>query len=224
MIRPRKNSFSNIMRQGGGCEDCFQGMNLHLQRAVCDVAQPRWVGSRYFEPGNRPRIAILLINPGSGGPGSEQKMGAEAKLFRNFHAGSLGYGAIRDHFRAQAAAGQRWMNWYTESFVLEREKIAQLNIAWCPTKSNKYPSGMLKYCFEKHTSRLLKALRPDIVILSGSRTHSFREPIVEVLGQVEIIETIHYACRWSKDRKAEEAERVRKLVSEKMGVSGKSIE
>ena len=45
-----------------GCRVCFE--RLPIQSALIDLAQPRWVGSAYR--GAERRVAIVLVNPGSG--------------------------------------------------------------------------------------------------------------------------------------------------------------
>jgi len=46
---------------------------------------------------------------------------------------------------------------------LTLSRIAMANVAWCATDGNRYPPGMLRRCFSRHTAELLQALRPDVM-------------------------------------------------------------
>ena len=51
-----------IFRHAVACRVCFRGA-MHLNPALLDVAQPRWIGERYWDG---LRIVIVLANPGAG--------------------------------------------------------------------------------------------------------------------------------------------------------------
>lgn len=169
-----------VMRQADACDDCFV-RDRSLARAACDVPQPRWIGPRYFAA--RPRVAVVLINPGGGGSSADTAaLNEEATVFRDFHR-TGDYKPIRSYFERCLARRDKWLWRYRELFGLDHDEIAQLNIAWCATENNIYPSSMQDHCFERHTAALLRALDPHVVILSGgvsqpdrsrtrTRTHS----------------------------------------------------
>jgi hypothetical protein len=96
--------------------------------------------------------------------------------------------------------------------INKEEGVAFANIAWCATKGDKYPNKMLSHCYAKHTEELVRILEPDMIILSGSKTHRFESNIKKVLPNSKIVTTFHYACYKSKDQKKEEQKRVKKLV------------
>lgn len=199
------------MRSAGGCEDCFQ-TDLGLNRSFCDVPQPRWIGKRYFA--TSPRVAVVLINPGGGGTSADPALAREAELFREFY-NSGDYERIRDYFMAAISRGDRWLCWYRDKFGLNHDEIAQFNIAWCATRANKYPPRMLRLCFEKHTSGLLRELEPDIVLLSGSGTHRFAGSIQHLLPHAEVVPTIHFRNRGPNMDKMAEARRVQEIIAAK---------
>jgi len=199
------------MQGAGGCEDCFQ-MSLGLTRSLCDTPQPRWIGKDYYTAS--PRVAVVLINPGGGGPSADPTLAHEANLFRQFHR-TGDYQKVRDYFTTAIRRGDRWLSWYRDSFGLNHDEIAQLNIAWCPTRENRYPGPMLRHCFSKHTSRLLRTLEPDVVLLSGSATHPFAADIKRLIPHSEVVRTIHYANRGANADKLEEARRVKEIIAAK---------
>jgi hypothetical protein len=120
------NAAVAAMQGADGCEDCFR-MGLGLARSLCDAPQPRWIGKRYFA--TSPRVAVVLINPGGGGPSADPALAREADLFRDFHR-TGDYERVRDYFTAAISRGDRWLSWYRDTFGLNHDEIAQLNIAW----------------------------------------------------------------------------------------------
>lgn len=211
MTPNKTNDAVAAMQAAGGCEDCFQ-MGIGLTRPLCDAPQPRWIGKCYFTAS--PRVAVVLINPGGGGPSADPALAREADLFREFYKTGE-YERVRKYFTSAISRGDRWLTSYRELFGLNHDDITQLNIAWCPTRENRYPGQMLRHCFKKHTSRLLRALEPDVVLLSGSATHRFAADINHLLPQAEVMKTIHYANRGSNADKLEEARRVMEIIAAK---------
>lgn len=212
-MKPKSlNDAVAAMQGAAGCEDCFR-MGLDLTRSLCDAPQPRWIGMRYFAAS--PRVAVVLINPGGGGSSANPALAREADLFREFHS-TGDYERVRDYFMAAIRRGDSWLSWYRDKFGLNHDVIAQLNIAWCPTRKDKYPVAMLRHCFCKHTSTLLCALEPDIVLLSGSATHQFAKDIQRLLPRAEVVKTIHYKNRnKTKVEKMAEARRVKDIIAAK---------
>lgn len=211
MIRKTLEAAVEAMQAARGCEDCFR-MNLSLTRSLCDAPQPRWIGKRYFTAS--PRVAVVLINPGGGGSSADPALACEANLFRAFHT-TGDYQKVRDYFAAANRRGDRWLSWYRDTLGLNHDDIVQLNIAWCATRENRYPGPMLRHCFEKHTSRLLLALEPDVILLSGSATHRFSAEIQRLFPRAEVVRTIHYANRGSNADKMAEVQRVKDIIASK---------
>lgn len=198
-----------VMRSAGGCNDCFGDvLDLRLNHASAGLPQVRWIGESYWN--SRPRIAIVLINPAAA-RFAGQAMQREASICRRFYDGNP-YDEVRRHFREKAARGNKWLCWYRDQLGLDIEKVTHLNIALCATQGDKYPLAMLKHCFAKHTLHSLTALSPEIVLLSGRRTHRFAAAIENALRGVRIIKMIHYANRASKEAKLADIRRVRSLL------------
>lgn len=164
----------------------------------------------------------MLINPGGGGSSADTAaLNEEATVFRDFHR-TGDYKPIRSYFERCLARRDKWLWRYRELFGLDHDEIAQLNIAWCATENNIYPSSMQDRCFERHTAALLRALDPHVVILSGgvsrtgSESHPYEHPfagrIQALLPRAKVVPTIHYANRGSRFAKEEEARRVAKLI------------
>lgn len=199
----------DAMLKASNCNECFN-LNLGIERATCNTPQPRWIGENYYSADLR--IVVVLINPGGGGTESNPGLKAEAALFRQFFE-SGNYELIRKYFKDSISDGERWLKWYRKVFCLDHNEIAQINIAWCATKENRYPRKMLNNCFKKHSINLIKALDPDIVLLSGSSTHMYAKQIkAEFTSPPIIIKTLHYAHRKSSQEENKEALRVKCLI------------
>jgi hypothetical protein len=100
------------------------------------------------------------------------------------------------------------------------EVLAFINIALCATKENKYPRTMLARCFALHTAALAEALRPEVVLLSGSATHSFASEFGLRLPAARVIPMLHYAHREGAYVEQQEHARVRAAIA---SVSEKSV-
>jgi hypothetical protein len=61
-----QHQLEELARTATRCRDCFT--NGLVTAPYINVAQPRWVGPSYWN--SRPRIAILMINPGRSPQGS----------------------------------------------------------------------------------------------------------------------------------------------------------
>lgn len=168
--------------------------------------------SRYWAATTR--IVIVLLNPGDSTNLGEAWNRRERECFESFYHGG-DYQQIREYFRTRrdeernaATAARPVFSWYENTFSLEFEEIAQLNIAWCASRGNQY-RRMLRPCFERHTGALLQALEPHAVLLSGSGTHQFEGAIRELIPNVHVQKTVHYAHREGAGRDMIEAEAFR---------------
>lgn len=182
-----------LYREATLCRECFQSGDV--TSPLIDIAQPRWIGPRYFVSSTR--IAILMLNPGSGDGRLDD---ADRKALDCLKAFSKGKKVLREVFDQQSEDMRNWgrgrfIAFYTIRLGLVWEQIAMANIAWCATRGNSYPRLVLDRCFSKHTSRLLQLLAPDIVLLSGSATHRYCAALAEVIPGANIIPMMHFAHR-----------------------------
>ena len=195
-----------IMRGVAGCNHCFETVH-GLERVPDGVPKPRWIGSRYYAA--RQGVVLVLLNPGEGRTLSEDWKRREQKVFEAFRNGG-DYEDIRNYFRLRrdeelrgTTATRPVFSWYEKTFRLAFEEVAQINMAWCASKGNKY-RPMLDPCFERHTGVLLQALEPHVVLLSGSNVHCFQARIESLLPGVHVRPTIHYAHREGRQRELDE--------------------
>ena len=224
--------FKNLCHQAVKCRDCFNGSIPKIKSPGFDIAQPRWIGKKYWVA--KKRILVLTINPGKSAAKEDPDKTALEEL-RKFRKSGDGH-KLREILAAQRADMPRWgargknteekpgrfLEFYREKMGLKIDEgeVAFGNIAWCAAvkrdKNNKWvnasPKKMLDECYKKHTSKLLKILEPDIVILSGSGayTKKIREVLPKCKGKV--ISTFHYAHRKGNSKEGNKLKRVRKLL------------
>jgi len=199
-----------IARDAVACRYCFE--HAMADSAAIDIAQPRMIGRSYWHAS--PRIVVVMLNPGSGEFRADS---ADAELKVLIRAFAEGKGTLDDVFAHQwrdvAHVGRgRFQSFYVNGLGLKVDQTAFLNIAWCATAGNKYPSQMLHACFARHTERMLQALNPDAVILSGSKAHSFRDAICKAVPSSKVVETLHYAHRKAQAVEEVELQRVRAAI------------
>lgn len=224
---PSRTDFSAVTSAAVVCRECFSDITFKnksgdpelIKPSLINIAQPRWVGPRYWA--STPRIAIIMLNPGSGAGRSDAKDDdspdkRSLSLIQSFATGTGTLSAVFDHQASDMPnwGGGRFVSFYLAGLNLERDNIAFANVAWCATSNNCYPPPMLKRCFEKHTGTLLRALAPRIILLSGSRAHRFASRVRGIVGEASVIRMFHYAHRESADAEAAELDRVRNLISE----------
>ncbi len=135
----------SITGQAVKCRTCF-GLG-EVEAAQITVAQPRWVGQDYAK--SNPRIAIVMLNPGSGAFRSDS---ANAKMLDLLHELSENGGSLRAIFAHQASDMPNWgegrfTTFYLDGLNLHLRKVTFENIAWCAAKGIKYPKTMLQRCF-----------------------------------------------------------------------------
>ncbi len=196
-----------VMQSAADCNHCFDTIP-GLERVALGLPKPRWIGSRYWAA--CPRVVIVLLNPGDSSKLGEDWNRRERKRFEAFFERG-DYDQLREYFRTRrdeefsgTTAAKPVFSWYESTFGLVFEEIAQINMAWCALMGNKY-RRMLQPCFERHTGRLLQALEPHAVLLSGNDTHRFEREIKDLLPGVHVQKTLHYAHREGRDREAAEA-------------------
>ncbi len=201
----------DAMRSAAGCNYCFDTI-AGLQRVQWGLPKPRWIGSRYSAA--CPRVVVVLLNPGDSSGLGEEWNHRERNHFIVFFEND-DYDQVRDYFRTRREEELNGMtsakpvfSWYESVFGLVFEDIAQINMAWCASVGNNYQK-MLQPCFERHTGRLLQALEPHAVLLSGTNVHKFDRPIQQLLPDVRVRKTLHYANRKSRADELKEGTAVR---------------
>jgi hypothetical protein len=225
-----KIEFKELCHKAVKCRKCFEKNNelsLDLEppkKSNFNIAQPRWIGSNYWMA--RPRVLIMMLNPGSGDSRKDDadvKAVEKLRVFRNSGNGKK----LDEILKDQKADMGFWGNFFQFyggmglQTSIDKERIAFANFAWCATDGNKYPSKMLKYCFENHTKKLVELLMPHVVILSGSPTHKFEPEILKILPKSKIIQTLHYAHRESKDVERKAQDSVKKQLGQGSGWQNK---
>jgi hypothetical protein len=188
-MMPNYNAFERICAEAVGCDRCFP--KTGVTRASVDLAQPRYVGPSYWTAIER-RL-FLMINPGAGnGSSSDQAMRREIISYRMQEL------RLDQLFERQRQRISEWGRGKFLAFVQDMgsslDDIALLNIAWCATRGNKYPSGMLQTCFAGHTRRALEALRPTMIIACGGPAQKFATS-----AGLSFVAVPHYAARFAID-------------------------
>src|SRR5215831_8436955 len=135
----------HLVREATNCRECFAKPEFGVHSAAVDVAQPRWIGPQYWS--SKPRVAILLLNPGSGeGRSSKEPERVLTEMLRNFAKGGGTLAAIFEHERADmpnwGIRQGRFMKFYLDGLNLELDEVAFANVAWCSTAGNRYPPDM----------------------------------------------------------------------------------
>ena len=203
-----------LFKDALNCQTCFH--NGIAKKALIDLAQPRWIGSNYFQ--SESRVIIVSLNPGAGNsPEKRSPNEAFRQVLLDYKNGEA---TIKNLFDFQRQCIPKWgkppgkfIKFYTEGMGLRLNDIALSNVAWCADAKNNWPPAMLSTCFKKYTSKLLKITKPDIIILSGAGTHKFGSKI-NVTGQhCEVIKTLHYAHREGYERETKELERVKHEIA-----------
>ena len=131
----------DVMTAAADCNHCFDTIP-GLERVALGLPKPRWVGERYWAATTR--IVIVLLNPGDSTNLGEAWNRRERECFESFYHGG-DYQQIREYFRTRrdeernaATSARPVFSWYENTFSLEFEEIAQLNIAWCASRGNQY--------------------------------------------------------------------------------------
>lgn len=189
-----------LARQAVSCRECF--VRGHVQDAAINIAQPRWIGPNYWAA--KPRVVILMLNPGGGGTTANPNHEPCRLLIEDFRSGRV---SLQDLFREQGEEMESWgrprgkfRRFYLDHLGLRKDDIAFANIAWCSTARDKYPQPMLSECFQRHTRRLLELLEPDLIVASGSAVRQFLASSGASFGPCEVVHIPHYANRGSNLR------------------------
>lgn len=72
---------------------------------------------------------------------------------------------------------------------------------------------MLNRCFASHTASVAEALHPEVVLLSGSGTHSFATAFSFRMPVAHVEPMLHYAHRKGADAEQREHTRIREVLA-----------
>lgn len=195
---------SSLSLSAASCSECFS--EGWVKRPFIDVAQPRWVGPRYWECPCR--VVVLMLNPGQGR--ANERARESKRLLQGFRDGAVD---LDDIFKFQKEGMKLWgrpkgrfLDYYCGKLGLDLDEIAFANVAWCATEGNNYPRKMLDCCFNKHTARLFEILEPRVVLACGAKTRKYAADF----AGITVIKLMHHAHRKGKVVEKKELERVRK--------------
>jgi hypothetical protein len=208
---PALRVVEDVFSKAACCRVCFEPVrNLGVRSALIDLAQPRWVGPNY--EANNVRVLVVMLNPGSGASRPEKNTEFRDAL-RRARDDVQHLTAVMEFMR------EDMFDWGRGRFIdfihacgVRLDDVALANIAWCATAGDKYPSGMLKTCFDLHTGQLIKGLDPTAVVLAGSSVWPFAQHVATLLPGARVIKTIHYANRGSSAERSAELGRVRSEI------------
>lgn len=212
---PSNPEVERLVRTAVGCNVCFETPRLSRSRVA--HAQPRWIGADYWQ--TRPRVAFLLLNPGSGESRNDRMDVRFNRLLEEYAAGARPLEDVLAHEREDMPnwGRGRFLQFYSSHLGLRLDRIAFLNVAWCATKNNAYPDAMLAECFARHTLPLLRILQPDLLLLSGSKTRPFHAEIAAALPAARVEPMLHYAHREGAAAEAAELQRVKLILQSVSG-------
>ena len=198
-----KRECERLARAATNCRECF---NLkEVRSARIDVAQPLWIGPKYWT--RQFRVVVLMCNPGQGSrhaAWADQVRG----LLHQFRKGQTSLRKVLDYQRN----GMDWSRFYIEGLRLERDEVAFANVAWCATRDNIYPGTMLRRCFTQHTAPLLEALGPDAVLAAGGKAQAFARELSRLSAKPQVIPILHHAHRKSSVAEQRDLARARRAL------------
>lgn len=200
-----RKAITDIFLKAVNCRYCFK--KYSIRPALVNIAQPRWIGKDYFK--SNPKLLIIMINPAQGRDSHIKTNENLKELIKKFRLGKVKVAAIFKQQENNMSNSGNFLTYYQDKMGLDLNKIAFANIAWCADGNNCYPKDMLKECFERHTSPLIRALKPGITILSGTNIHAYESKIKDIVPNSTVIKTWHFAPRGSNARKEAELKIVR---------------
>ena len=221
-----KEEVELIYRNAIACNDCFDNPTFNVDRGLIRKAQPRWIGKDYFS--SDLKICVIAINPGNVGRGI-----ADTSTARNFQNRITDFKSKKEPWKAVMSFIEKDMpNWgrgryekfYFEKMKLKANEIAFMNMMLCSAtpnggRKNKYTKNTLKNCYLRHTNKLIKALSPEVIILSGRIVQQQMKAIglSLALPDSEIIDSFHYRPQNQQDwdRVDKDAERIGEYLLQK---------
>lgn len=206
----------DLYRKAGSCTVCFDKNYGNVPIGGCRLPQPRWIGPQYWREFRR--VVVCMINPGTSGAVEEEF----ETLLKNFYAGKAEFDSLNLYFKKVMP---RWgMGAYLRSIKddlhLNLEKIALMNLALCPMShssgKNYYPRAAIYECYKRHTREIMKALKPQIIVLCGSATHELSAIVEQDIGCKTVLAP-HYGARMDKEIKSLTYRGVRKSIHAALG-------
>jgi hypothetical protein len=205
---------TDLYRRALRCRVCF-AEDTGLKAPIIDVAQPRWVGTRFRAA--RLRIAFVMLNPGAGDPSKDAGNRVARELLLGFRDGGATFADVlafqREHMESWGKPAGRFLRFYIRDLDLELEDVAFLNIALCATLRNRYPSWMLDRCFADHSGMILRQLKPNLVVLCGVSARRFASAISALCPSAKVVATLHHAHREGRDVEAREQAQLRGVIN-----------
>ncbi len=195
-------------------QKCFE--NSPLKTTLIDLPQPAWIGPIYWTASVKK--LVLLLNPGAGNSKLKRESNRPfKKILHEYRDGKVGLIELlcyaKKHMQGWGTPKGRFLKFYLDGLKLDLDEIAFANIAWCADKENKHLPKMLDRCFQSHTSGLIKAIAPDVILLSGNGTHNFLAQVRHIARKAEVITMMHYAHREGKEKEERELKNIRAKIS-----------
>ncbi len=189
------NEAIKLYQKAGACTSCFDlEIGKLPNKSGCRLPQPRWIGSKYWD--SEERILVCMMNPGSGNRIEHEY----EQLLQDFYAGKILFAQVNGYFKIAMKywGGGQYQRQIVTHLGCDLEKTAIMNIALCPmvntNEQDVYPSTALENCFKRHTLKIMRALQPHKVVLSGSSIHRFKGRIEDSVG-AKVVLAPHYAAR-----------------------------
>jgi len=202
-----------LYRRALRCRICF-AEQTRLTAPIIDLAQPRWVGSRYS--GASPRVTFLMLNPGAGESSKDAGNRAARELLVKFRDGRASFPEVlafqRQHMESWGKPAGRFLRFYIRGLGLELEEVAFLNIALCATAGNRYPKRMLNRCFVDHSGEILRQLDPSLVVLCGVSARRFAPKIEALCPRARVVPMLHHSHREGRRVETREQARLREVI------------
>jgi hypothetical protein len=190
------NAIADLYHRALPCRMCFAEQR-GLKAPIIDLAQPRWVGSRYFRA--KRRITFVMLNPGAGDPKKDDWNQEARKMLLKFRDGDATFSEVlafqQQHMKFWGRPAGRFLDFYTKNLGLELDEVAFLNIGLCATDGNQYPDWMLKRCFADHSGKILQQLVPSHVVLCGGSARRFTSAIKKLCRDTQVVPMLHHAHR-----------------------------
>jgi len=207
------DTIANLYHQASHCRVCFDEQTA-LKAPIINLAQPRWIGSRYYEA--KPRIVFVTLNPGAGDPSKDAGNCEAQQVLVGFREGNVTFEEVlafqRQHMESWGRPTGRFLEFYLYNLGLNLNKVAFLNIALCATRGNHCPRKMLEQCFKKYTKAILQKLNPDLVILCGVKSRRFESEISALFQDAKIEYMLHHAHRGGRDVEKRDRLRLRRII------------
>jgi hypothetical protein len=209
----KMDAMADLYRCALQCRICFAEQR-GLTAPIIDLAQPRWVGSRYFRA--KLRIIFVMMNPGAGGPSKEAGNRVSREMLLKFRDGDATFSKIlafqRQHMKSWGRPAGRFLNFYTKDLGLDLDKVAFLNVALCATAGNLYPNWMLDRCFADYTGEILRRLDPSLVVLCGGSVQRFTSKIKARCPSARVESVLHHSHREGRSVEATAHAQLREVI------------